>query len=76
MSPRFPAFVSRNFRIFWTTQFISLIGTWMQTTVQAYLAYRISGQPIYLGVIGAASTLPTLLLTLPAGVWVEQRDKR
>ncbi len=48
----------------------------MQTTVQAYLAYHISGQPIYLGVIGAASTLPTLLLTLPAGVWVERRNKR
>ena len=75
-SSRFPAFASRNFRVFWVTQFVSLIGTWMQTTVQAYLAYRISGQPIYLGLIGVASTLPTLLLTLPGGVWVERLDKR
>lgn len=76
MKPRFPALASRDFRIFWVTQFISLIGTWMQTTVQAYLAYRISGQPIYLGLIGVAGTLPTLLFTLPGGVWVERLDKR
>jgi MFS family permease len=76
MSSRFPALTYRNYRIFWTTQFISLIGTWMQTTVQSYLAYRISGQPIYLGLVGLASTLPTLLFTLPGGVWVERHDKR
>ncbi len=76
MRPRFPALASRDFRIFWVTQFISLIGTWMQTTVQAYLAYRITGQPIYLGLIGVAGTLPSLLFTLPGGVWVERLDKR
>lgn len=76
MNSRLPAFQSRDFRIFWTGQFISLIGTWMQTTVQAYLAYRITGQPIYLGIIGMAGTLPTLLFTLPGGVWVERLNKR
>ncbi len=76
MSSRFPAFAYRNYRIFWTTQFVSLVGTWMQTTVQAYLAYRITGQPIYLGLIGMAGTLPALLFTLPGGVWVERLDKR
>lgn len=76
MRSRFPAFASRDFTIFWIGQFISLIGTWMQTTVQAYLAYRITGEPIYLGLIGFAGTLPTLLFTLPGGVWVERLDKR
>ena len=76
VTSRFPAFASRNFRIFWITQFISLIGTWMQTTVQAYLAYSITGEPIYLGLVGFATTLPTLLFTLPGGVWVERLDKR
>jgi MFS family permease len=76
VTSRLPAFASRNYRIFWTTQFISLIGTWTQTTVQAYLAYRITGAPIYLGLVGFANTLPTLLFTLPGGVWVERLDKR
>ena len=73
---RFPALASRDFTIFLVGQFISVIGTWMQNTAQPYLAYRISGRPLDLGLIGFASTLPTLLLALPAGVFVERWDKR
>jgi MFS family permease len=73
---RFPALTSRDFTIFLVGQFISVIGTWMQNTAQPYLAYRISGRPLDLGLIGFAATLPTLLLALPAGVLVERWDKR
>ena len=73
---RFPALASRDFIIFLVGQFVSVIGTWMQATAQPYLAYRISGRPFDLGLIGFASTLPTLLLALPAGVLVEHWDKR
>jgi MFS family permease len=72
----YPALTSRDFVIFWVGQFTSLIGTWMQNTTQPYLAYRISGRPLDLGLIGFAATLPTLLLALPAGVIVERIDKR
>lgn len=67
---------SRDFRIFWIGQFISLVGTWMQNTVQPYVAYHLTGQPLYLGLIGFAGTLPTVFLTLPAGVLIERLDKR
>ena len=73
---RFPAFDSPDFILFLVGQFISVIGTWMQNTAQPYLAYRISGRPMDLGIIGFASTLPTLILALPAGVLVERWDKR
>ena len=73
---RFPALTSRDFAIFLVGQFMSVIGTWMQNTAQPYLAYRISGRPFDLGLIGFAATLPTLLLALPAGVLVERWDKR
>ncbi len=76
LTSHFPALASRDFRIFWVGQFISLIGTWMQSTVQPYLAYRLTNQPIYLGVVGFAATLPTLLFTLLGGVLVERWDKR
>ncbi len=76
LSARFPALASRDYRIFWIGQFVSLIGTWMQNTVQPYLAYRITGQPVYLGLIGFAASLPSLLLMLPGGVLVERLDKR
>ena len=73
---RFPALTSRDYNIFLLGQFISVIGTWMQNTAQPYLAYRLSGRPLDLGLIAFASTLPTLLLALPAGVLVERWDKR
>src|SRR5687767_3837212 len=76
MTRRFPALASHDYVLFLIGQFISIIGTWMQNTAQSYLAYRISGRPLDLGVIGFASTLPTLILALPAGVLVERWDKR
>jgi predicted MFS family arabinose efflux permease len=76
LTQRFPALASRDFLIFWVGQFFSLIGTWMQATTLPYLAYRISGQPVDLGLIGFSATLPTLLLALPGGVIVERLDKR
>jgi MFS family permease len=76
LSTRFPALSSRDYNLFLAGQFISVIGTWMQNTAQPYLAYRITGRPFDLGLIGFAATLPTLLFALPAGVLVEHWDKR
>lgn len=72
----FPALGSRDYVLFIIGQFISVIGTWMQATALPYLAYRISGRPLDLGLIGFSTTLPTLLFALPAGVLVERWDKR
>jgi MFS family permease len=72
----FPALTSRDFAIFWVGQFISVIGTWMQNTTLPYLAYQITGSSLDLGLIGFATTLPMLFLTLPAGVLVERWNKR
>ena len=72
----FPALESRDYVLFLIGQFISVIGTWMQATALPYLAYRISGRPLDLGLIGFSNTLPTLLFALPAGVLVERWDKR
>ncbi len=73
---RLPALQSRDFVIFWVGQFISLIGTWMQTTTLPYLAYQLTGRPFDLGLIGFANSLPALFLAIPAGVIVERLDKR
>lgn len=73
---RFPALASRDYVLFLSGQFVSVTGSWMQSTALPYLAYRISGRPLDLGLIGFANTLPTLLFALPAGVLVERMDKR
>src|SRR5512138_3912346 len=76
ITQRFPALDSRDYVLFLVGQLISVTGTWMQNTAQPYLAYRISGRPLDLGIISFAATLPTLILALPAGVLVEHWDKR
>lgn len=76
LSRRFPALASRDFAIFWVGHLFSLIGTWMQNTALPLLAYRISGRPFDLGLIGFATTLPMFFLAIPGGVWIEHVDKR
>jgi MFS family permease len=76
LSQRFPALASRDFAIFWVGHLFSLIGTSMQNTALPLLAYRISGHPFDLGLIGFATTLPTFFLALPGGVLIEHVDKR
>jgi len=48
----------------------------MQNTTLPYVAYQITGSSLDLGLIGFATTLPMLFVTLPAGVIVERLDKR
>ena len=76
LAQRFPALSSRDFAIFWVGHLLSLIGSSMQNTALPLLAYRISGRPFDLGLIGFAVTLPTFFLALPGGVLIEHVDKR
>ncbi len=76
LSQRFPALASRDFAIFWAGHLLSLIGTSMQNTALPLLAYRLSGRPFDLGLIGFAVSLPTFFLAIPGGVLIEHVDKR
>jgi MFS family permease len=76
LNHHYPALTNHNFRIFWFGQFLSLIGTWMQTTVQPFLAYRLTDQALFIGAVGFATTAPALLFILPGGVLFERLNKR
>lgn len=76
LAQQFPALASRDFTIFWVGHLLSLVGTSMQNTAQPLLAYRLSGRPFDLGLIGFALALPTFFLALPGGVLIERVDKR
>ncbi|HUQ49072.1 MAG TPA: MFS transporter [Gemmatimonadaceae bacterium] len=67
--------VHRNFRLFWIGQTVSLIGTWMQTVGQGWLALQLSNSAFIVGVVAAAGSLPVLFFSLYAGVLVDRRDK-
>jgi MFS family permease len=65
-----------NFRIFWSGQIISLIGSWMQTISLPWLTYSLTGSPLLLGVIGALQFMPMLILTLFVGAIIDRFEKR
>ena len=65
-----------NFRLFFFGQLISLIGSWMQSTAQQWLAYRLTGSVLSLGLITFASFLPVLFFSLFMGVLVDRYPRR
>lgn len=67
MTTRFRAMQHRNFQLFIGGQLISLIGTWMQTTAQLWLVYKMTGSAALLGVFGFANQVPILFLASVGG---------
>src|SRR5512139_2101675 len=67
---------NRNYRLFWLGQWVSLIGTWMQSVTQAWLLTRLTSSPFALGVLGAASSAPLLILVLLGGLVSDRVDRR
>lgn len=65
----------RNFRLFWTGQTVSLIGTWMQTVGQGWLALELTNSAFLVGVVSAAGSFPVLLLSLYGGVIADRHNK-
>jgi MFS family permease len=58
----------RNYRLFFSGQSISLIGTWMQRIALPWVVYHMTGSAFLLGVVGFAGQIPTFLLSPIAGV--------
>ena len=64
----FTALRHRNYRLFFFGQVTSLSGTWMQWVAQGWLVYEITRSAFALGVVGFATRLPVIFLSLIAGV--------
>jgi MFS family permease len=73
----FGALRIRNYRLFASGQVVSNVGTWMQRIAQDWLVLELSGyDPVALGIAASLQFLPTLFLTLWAGVLADRVDKR
>ena len=66
---------SRNYRLFFGGQSVSLIGTWMTRIATAWLVYRLTHSAFLLGVVGFAGQIPTFFLGPFAGVWVDRWNR-
>lgn len=71
----FRSFRYRNFRLFFSGQSLSLVGTWIQRIAVPWLVYDLTGSAFLLGAVGFAGQIPTMLITPFAGVLVDRWNR-
>ena len=76
ISSTFRALRNRNYRLFFTGQGISLIGTWMQQVAMSWLVYRLTNSAFMLGMVGFCNLLPALVLFPFTGITADRMNKR
>ncbi|SHM15956.1 MFS transporter [Chitinophaga sp. CF418] len=64
-----------NFRLHFTGQAISLVGTWMQRVAISWLVYRLTGSALLLGLVTFLSLIPSLVLAPFAGSFIDRHNK-
>jgi MFS family permease len=69
-------FAHRNYRLFFGSQLVSLVGTWMQSVAQAWLVLELTGDPLVLGIVAAMQFLPVLVFGLFGGLLADALPKR
>jgi predicted MFS family arabinose efflux permease len=72
----FRALKHRNFRLFFTGQGLSLIGTWLQQVAMGWLTYRLTHSAWLLGVVAFCANVGILLFSNIAGVLADRIDRR
>ena len=65
----------RNYRLFFSGQSVSLVGTWITRVATSWLVYRLTGSELLLGIVGFCGQIPTLLLAPFAGVVVDRGNR-
>src|SRR4051812_10496838 len=64
-----------NYRLFFSGQSVSLIGTWLTKVATSWLIYRLTGSALLLGVLGFAGQIPTFVLAPFAGALVDRWNR-
>src|SRR3982751_4740157 len=72
----FRALRHRNYRLFFSGQLISLIGTWMQTTALSWFVYQSTGSKLLLGLVSAVGSAPMMLFSIWGGSLADIHPKR
>lgn len=72
----FRALRHREYRVFWTGNFVSNIGSWMQNVAQGWLVLQITNSPFWLGLVGFAQQMPALVFSLLGGVIADRTSRR
>jgi len=70
------AFAHRDFRLFWSGQLVSLVGTWMQSVAQSWLVLELTNSAFLLGLVGTLQFAPVLVFSFFAGALADRLPKR
>jgi MFS family permease len=73
---RYPALAFPLYRRYWFASFASVGGTQLVGLAQGWLVYRLAGSALDLGLLGAATAVPNILMSLYGGVVADRFDKR
>jgi MFS family permease len=63
---------SRNYRLFFAGQLVSMVGNWLTSVATSWLVYRLTGSAVLLGLVGFAGQFPAFLVSPFAGVLVDR----
>ncbi len=73
--PMLRSLANRNYRLYFSGQAISLIGTWMQQVAMSWLVYQLTESSFKLSVVLFAGQIPSLFLSPVAGVLVDRHNR-
>ncbi len=65
----------RNYKLFFSGQSVSLMGTWITRIATSWLVYRLTNSALLLGLVGFCGQIPTTLLAPFAGVLVDRMSR-
>ncbi len=72
----FSVFRKRDFRLLWSAQLVSTIGTALTDLAAGILVFKATGSALSVGLMFMATAIPTLAIGLLAGVFVDRYDRR
>ncbi len=67
---------SRDYAFFWSGNFLSNIGTWMQNLALGWLVLEMTNSPFMLGLNGFLGSAPSLFFSLPGGAIADRLNRR
>lgn len=72
----FPAFSNKNYRLYFSGQLISVVGTWLQIVAQGWLVLQLSHSALMVGLVAALANVPSFFFSLFGGVIVDRFPKK
>src|SRR5690348_1450583 len=68
-------FQSRNYRLYFSGQSISLMGTWMQRTAVYWVVYELTSSSMMVGLAVFATQFPSFIFSIIGGVFSDRYDR-